>query len=324
MDKVFDAANYGTLNTVPSLKTIYGIQENLLLTRVSLGNLLLTKDANKIRDIEAQIKTYREEGEKDLKEYSELVSNEKDGKMFEEERRYFQSYFDSVQMVIEAENSNRVDDAVRLREQLIPIAVTATKALQDHIDYNIQMGNDGQKSALATKASAVWMSIFIGGLLIVVLGSLGYVITRSLIRQLGGEPHYAMDIVTKIANGDLSVQVAVKPGDTSSMLAAIKLMAERLVDVISEVRGSADALASASEEVNATAQSLAKGASIQAASVEETSASMEQMSASIVQNNENASVTDGMAQKSARDAVNGGEAVAATVQAMQKLRSALA
>ena len=33
--------NYGTLNTVPSLKTIYGIQENLLLTRVSLGNLLL-------------------------------------------------------------------------------------------------------------------------------------------------------------------------------------------------------------------------------------------------------------------------------------------
>ena len=48
------------------------------------------------------------------------------------------------------------------------------------------------------------MSIFIGGLLIVVLGSLGYVITRSLIRQLGGEPHYAMDIVTKIANGDLS------------------------------------------------------------------------------------------------------------------------
>ena len=144
MDKVFDAANYGTLNTVPSPKTIYGIQENLLLTRVSLGNLLLTKDANKIRDIEAQIKTYREEGEKDLKEYSELISNEKDGKMFEEERRYFQSYFDSVQMVIEAENSNRVDDAVRLREQLIPIAVTATKALQDHIDTIFKWATTGR------------------------------------------------------------------------------------------------------------------------------------------------------------------------------------
>lgn len=319
MGRVFDAANFGTVNTVPSLKAIYGVQENLLLTRVSLGNLLLTKDVNKIRDIEAQIKTYHAAGEKSLKEYSQLISNEKDGKMFDEDKRLFQSYFDSVQLVIDAENANKIDDALRLREQLIPMAIAATKALSDHIDYNIQMGTDGQKTALETKSSAVWMSIAIGGILIFVLSTIGYVITRNLLGQLGGEPQYAMDVVNKIAAGDLSVQVAVKSGDTNSMLAAIKTMCERLVDVISEVRGSADALASASEEVNATAQSLAKGASIQAASVEETSASMEQMSASIVQNNENASVTDGMAQKSARDAVNGGEAVAATVQAMQKI-----
>jgi methyl-accepting chemotaxis protein len=53
--------------------------------------------------------------------------------------------------------------------------------------------------------------------------------------------------------------------------------------------------------------------------VEETSASMEEMSSSIEQNNENATVTDGMAQKAARDAVSGGEAVAGTVEAMQKI-----
>jgi methyl-accepting chemotaxis protein len=46
---------------------------------------------------------------------------------------------------------------------------------------------------------------------------------------------------------------------------------------------------------------------------------MEQMSASIAQNNQNASITDGIAQKSARDAANGGEAVSATVEAMQKI-----
>ncbi len=319
MGKVFFAANYGTVNTVPSLKLIYVVQENLLLTRVSLGNLLLTKDVNKMRDTEALIRTYRADGEQALKDYSGLVSNDKDGKMLDEEKRLFESYFNAVQGVVDAENANKVDDAVRLREQLIPLAVAATKALADHIEYNIQMGNDGQKSAVETKTNAIWMSLAIGGVLIVVLGLLGYFITRSLIGQLGGEPQYAMSVVNRISAGDLSVQVAVKPGDTTSMLAAIKMMTERLVDVISEVRGSADALASASEEVNATAQSLAKGASIQAASVEETSASMEQMSASIVQNNENASVTDGMAQKSARDAVNGGEAVAATVQAMQKI-----
>jgi methyl-accepting chemotaxis protein len=58
---------------------------------------------------------------------------------------------------------------------------------------------------------------------------------------------------------------------------------------------------------------------VQAASVEETSASIEEMSSSIAQNNENARITDGMAQKSARDAAQGGEAVSATVEAMQKI-----
>lgn len=46
---------------------------------------------------------------------------------------------------------------------------------------------------------------------------------------------------------------------------------------------------------------------------------MEQMSASIAQNNQNVSITDGMAQKAARDAATGGNAVVSTVDAMQKI-----
>jgi len=94
---------------------------------------------------------------------------------------------------------------------------------------------------------------------------------------------------------------------------------ERLAQVISEVRVSADSLTGASEQVSATAQSLSQGASEQAASVEETSASVEQMSASITQNSENAKVTDGMATKAAREAAEGGEAVTRTVAAMKQI-----
>jgi methyl-accepting chemotaxis protein len=138
-------------------------------------------------------------------------------------------------------------------------------------------------------------------------------------REVGGEPNDAAEIVRRIASGDLSAHVATKGGDSSSLLFNIKVMVERLADIIADVRSSADALSSASVQVNSTAQSLAKGASVQAASVEQTSASIEQMSASIAQNNQNASITDGMAQKSANDAAHGGEAVSATVEAMQKI-----
>lgn len=136
---------------------------------------------------------------------------------------------------------------------------------------------------------------------------------------LGGEPAYTANIVKNVADGNLDLSINYSSRFSDSLLADIASMKEKLTSVISDVRTSADALASASEEVSSTAQGLSKGASAQAASVEETSASMEEMSASISQNNENANVTDGMAQQAAEDAISGGNAVSETVEAMQQI-----
>ncbi len=93
----------------------------------------------------------------------------------------------------------------------------------------------------------------------------------------------------------------------------------KLRSVIGEVRSNSDMLASASTQISGTAQSLAQGANEQAASVEETSAAMEQMTASIGQNADNAKITDGMARKAAGEALEGGTAVGATVDAMKSI-----
>jgi len=162
-------------------------------------------------------------------------------------------------------------------------------------------------------------------LIIICLGASAVIIAvmtfifRDMFKILGGEPAYTASVVSQVADGYLNLDIQLKNGDNSSLLASVANMRKQLAEIIGDVRSSADALSSASEEVNATAQSLAKGASVQAASVEETSASMEQMSASISQNSENAKITDGMAQKAARDAATGGEAVMGTVEAMQKI-----
>lgn len=161
----------------------------------------------------------------------------------------------------------------------------------------------------------IFISLFAS---LVIIGVMAFIF-RDLFKLLGGEPAYTADIVTQVAAGNLAIDIDLNPKDTTSLLAAVTRMREQLAQIITEVSSSADALSSASEEVNSTAQSLAQGASEQAASVEETSASMEEMSASIAQNNQNASITDGMAQKAARDAATGGQAVASTVDAMQKI-----
>eukprot|EP01034_Spumella_vulgaris_P041672 gene41672-51637_t len=102
-----------------------------------------------------------------------------------------------------------------------------------------------------------------GGVLLGVL--LSWVLIRSLLRQLGGEPGYAAQIVGEVANGNLAVDIRVRDGDRSSLLYSMKQMVDKLAQVVAEVTNGAQVLTGASEEVSATAQSLSQAASEQAA-----------------------------------------------------------
>ena len=127
-------------------------------------------------------------------------------------------------------------------------------------------------------------------------------------------------IMGAMASGDLTQTITTAyQGDFDELKNAINQTVAKLVETIGEVRTAADNLSNASGQISATAQSLSQSSSEQAASVEETTSSMEQMSASIMQNTENAKVTDGMASTAARQAVEGGEAVAKTVEAMKSI-----
>lgn len=144
-------------------------------------------------------------------------------------------------------------------------------------------------------------------------------IIRNVLKQLGGEPALIVDISHKIANGDLTMSLQAKKGDTNSLFASMAAMVENLREVVSQVRGGAANLASASQEVSATAQSMSQSVAEQAASVEETSASVEQLNASVLQNVDNAKVTDSVALSASQQAQDGGKAVNQTVVAMQKI-----
>ena len=97
------------------------------------------------------------------------------------------------------------------------------------------------------------------------------------------------------------------------------ITAENLTRVLGEVSAAAHALSDAAHQVSTTANSLSHLASDQAASVEETSAQITVMSASIGQNSDNAKVTDSMATVASREATEGGTAVAQTVTAMKQI-----
>ena len=143
---------------------------------------------------------------------------------------------------------------------------------------------------------------------------------NDLVATTGNSIRDVVRVMGAMADGDLTQTIdKTYDGAYAEMKNYVNDTIARLSQVVGEVNGNAEALASASEEVSATAQSLSQAASEQAAGVEETSAAIEQMTASIGQNTENAKVTDGMASKASSQAMDGGESVRATVQAMKQI-----
>lgn len=180
-----------------------------------------------------------------------------------------------------------------------------------------QLAGEGGKLYDNTRA---WMTVAsLLGLLLSVL--VAWWIIRSLMRQIGGEPAYAREMVARVAEGGLSVTIQTRPGDSSSLLFALAQMVESLGNTIGEITLSARNLAAASEQIASSATSLSQNASEQSSAVEETSASIEELAATVMQNTDNAKVTDGIASRSAHSASEGGQAVQEMVQAMKDIAS---
>jgi methyl-accepting chemotaxis protein len=130
----------------------------------------------------------------------------------------------------------------------------------------------------------------------------------------------AISVLQEVEKGNLSKKIEGNyKGQLDGFKNTVNNTIGKLSEIITDVRTAADNLAGASEEVSATAQSISQSSSEQAASVEETTASIEEMSSSINQNTENAKVTDGMATKASKEAVEGGQAVTQTVAAMKQI-----
>jgi methyl-accepting chemotaxis protein len=146
----------------------------------------------------------------------------------------------------------------------------------------------------------------------------GWAVSRSVTRPLAE----AVAAAHRMSDGDLTVEVPSTleaRSETHQLLRAMHLMIAKLREVVTEVNLGAEALTTASDQVSATAQALSQASSEQAASVEQTSASVEQMTASIAQNTDNAKITDGMATRAAREAIEGGMAVKSTAVAMKQI-----
>jgi methyl-accepting chemotaxis protein len=173
----------------------------------------------------------------------------------------------------------------------------------------------------ATGKTTLRHSIVVGLLILALLITLSLWIFFSLMNQLGGEPSYAQDIALRVAKGDISTDVTLRKGDTTSLLAFMQNMQVNLRILITGINIGANSIANGAQEISAGNTNLSQRTEEQASSLEETASSMEQMASTVKQNAEYAKQANIMANEASSVAVKGGHVVSEVVKTMDEINT---
>ncbi len=202
--------------------------------------------------------------------------------------------------------------------EMITAKIDLLKTVEDRLAADFSAA----AAMLQAKAQhALYLFLVLTAAALIATGLLAFFIIRNILRQLGGEPALAADIAGRIAGGDLDVQVPVRDGDSSSLLAAMRSMAEKLSQIVGEVRLVSDSVSSSAQELASGNDNLSQRTQEQASALEETASSMEEMTSTVRQNADNARQANQLAVGARDQAEQGGQVVSQAVAAMNEINA---
>jgi methyl-accepting chemotaxis protein len=151
---------------------------------------------------------------------------------------------------------------------------------------------------------ALWSSLALVVVVFLGVGAIGLIVSRSVLRQIGGEPTEAIAIMQEVAEGNLDAQIPTShPG---SMLDGLAHMVTSLRKLVTEVRSATDSTATASGEIAQGNNDLAHRTEDTASNLQTTASSMEELTSTVKQTSDSAQTANQMATSAAAVAARGG------------------
>lgn len=179
-----------------------------------------------------------------------------------------------------------------------------------------QYANQAIESAEGSSELVFKIMLLAAAISIILLLVISVWIHRNIFRALGAEPVQVADIAIAVASGDLSRTVSVRQDDTSSVMASMSNMCNKLTEIIQTVSTASNQISSSSDEITSNNLALAERTSQQASALEKTASSMEEMTAAVKQNAENSLSASHLASKVASSAEQGGMMVSKVMETM--------
>jgi methyl-accepting chemotaxis protein len=207
--------------------------------------------------------------------YESLISSDEERRLHDSFKSELAQSMNGRQRMLELSRRNANDEARQLLEgesQKSFVALTAS------LDKLIALNSQGAAAAAQASDEAKQQGLLIVGvgalLALIASGAMAWRLTVSITGPLGE----AVEIADRVASGDLTVPIRVESDDeTGQLLASLSRKQARLVEIVGSVRGNAELVSSASQEIAQGNQDLSRRTEDQASALEQTASTMEQL-----------------------------------------------
>lgn len=256
--------------------------------------------------IDKLIKAHRGEGAGEI-EILRTIKSDLD-KMWDSGNRMFNAYmqdWDKGNIVM--------DEYDKIGEKLINEVAEKVKEDDAHAEVMvremIEMTNQTKKT-----------NILFGTIVIIV--SLASIIAIFIIKSSIVKPlRESIAAAEAIAEGDMSCRLesSTRDDELGQLMSSLCRMSGNLKSIIEKISLASNQVASASEEMSATAEEMVNGMDNQTTQTSQVASAMEEMSATVLEVAKNAQGAASTAREATATAKKGGEVVAKTVQGMQRI-----
>jgi methyl-accepting chemotaxis protein len=314
MGKVYDAANFGNENVVPSILVLDEALLKFSQIRIRTYRHVLVTDAKEIADLDVAIVESMKAFEKAMVAYEPLVIDADDKRLLDDDKKTYANYVEAIKPILELSRQNRTDEARVKLTAATTVARQMNEALEAHMKFNAELGKKTSEDAVATKRSATWISLVIVVVALLIVIGLGVQIRSSLIARLREAAHLA----DAIASGDLSARNAPKTissDEAGQLIQSMEKMRQDLASTVEQIVSNSHELTSSAAILATTAQQVSASTAAQASSTASSAAAVEQLTVSIDHVGASAQDANARAQDAGNLAVASGRGVeSATTQ----------
>ena len=302
--------------TVP-ISEVSKMSPLLLQARAYTRDLILYDDPAEIQELYEQIKGYLNEMDVIANKFKQTIFSSEVEVLFQKYSDAMVRYKDVFDEFVELCIQNNDDVAYDFAKDGVQKTADEIRNIIDNlIEFNVNAAkkqSDTNSSLAAASTITMVIAIVIGMFIAIVLG---IIISNTISRPM----KKVVAAAEKIADGDLDVYVDINTKEELGNLAnAFNKMANNLNELISNINVASDQVAVGSRQISDSSIALSQGATEQASTIEELTASLQEIATQTKLNAENSTQANSLAEIAKNNAVQGNVQMQDMLKAMDEI-----